>query len=420
MTAKPTYQDLEQRIRALEEASSKDKQTREEKRILEERLDRAERMEALGALAGGVAHDLNNILGALVGFSELLAEKLSKDSSLRHYADNILQSSLRGAAIIQDLLTLARSGETFSEAVNMNKVISDYLTSPEFGRLKCYHLGVKIQADLEEGLLNIKGSSFHLGKMVMNLVLNATEAIPDRGEVTIKTENRYLDQTISGYDEMQEGDYVVLMISDTGTVISANDMDKIFEPFYTKKVMGRNGTGLGLAAVWGTVKDHRGYIDLKSQEGQGSTFTLYFPVTREESEIVEKVVSSASPHVSNSESILVVDDVQMQRELAVSMLESLGYQVEAVTCGEEAIVYIKNKKADLIVLDMIMENGIDGMETYKRIREINPNQKAIIVSGFSETERVSQAQKMGAGAFVRKPYILEKIGLAVRQELDRK
>jgi two-component system, cell cycle sensor histidine kinase and response regulator CckA len=416
VTAKPTYQDLEQRISVLEDASIQDRQSGEEKRILEERLARAEKMEALEALAGGVAHDLNNIFGALIGFSELLVEKLSKESPLGQYADNVLQSSLKGAAIVQDLLTLARSGAAFSEVVNLNKVISDYLSSPEFGKMKCYHLGVKIRSNLDEGLLNIKGSSLRLGHMVMNLVLNAAEAISDQGDVTIKTENRYLDHPISGYDAMQEGDYAILMISDTGDVISASDLGKIFEPFYTKKALGRNGTGLELAAVWGTVKDHLGYIDVTSEEGRGNTFTLYFPVTREE---LEKDICPAS-FVSKGESILVVDDIQVQRELAAGMLAKLGYTVDAVAGGEEAIAYLKNKKADLIVLDMIMDPGMNGMEAYRRLCKINPGQKAILVSGFSETDRVRQAQKMGAGAFVRKPYILEKIGLAVRRELDRK
>ena len=349
----------------------------------------------------------------------MLAEKLPEDSPLRRYAENIQQSSMRGAAIIQDLLTLARRGVTVSEVVDLNRVIFDYLKTPEFEKLKSYHPNVKIWTDLEEGLLNIKGSPVHLSKTIMNLVSNAAEAISDQGEVTIRTENRYLDQPIRGYDDMQEGDYVVLTVSDSGRGISAQDLGKIFEPFYTKKVMGRSGTGLGLAVVWGTVKDHNGYIDVQSEEGKGTTFTLYFPVTREELAKAKETVSP-SIYMGRGESILVVDDVKEQRELAVSMLGRLGYQVEAVSSGEEAIDYLKNKKVDLVVLDMIMEPGIDGLETYRRILEINPKQKAIIVSGFSETDRVRKAQEIGAGSFVRKPYILEKIGLAVRKELDRK
>lgn len=389
-----------------------------ERKRLEERLNRAEKMEGLGRLAGGVAHDLNNVLGVMVGYSELLAEKLPVESPLKRYADHILQSSMRGAAIIQDLLTLARRGVNVSEVVDLNSVVFNHLRTPEFEKLKSYHPNVKIWTELTDGLLNIKGSPVHIGKTIMNLVSNAVEAIADQGEVTIRTENRYLDKPIHGYDEMQEGDYVVLSISDSGKGISNEDMGKIFEPFYTKKVMGRSGTGLGLAVVWGTVKDHNGYIDVQSEEGKGSTFTLYFPVTREAPEKVEKAVSP-SAYMGKGESILIVDDVEAQREVAMSMLERLGYHVEAVSSGEKAVEYLKNAKADLLLLDMIMDPGIDGLETYRRILEIKPGQKAVIVSGFSESDRVRKTQKMGAGAFVRKPYILEKIGLAIRKELDR-
>ncbi|MEN6375197.1 MAG: PAS domain S-box protein [Smithella sp.] len=390
-----------------------------ERKKLEERLNRAEKMESLGTLAGGVAHDLNNVLGGVVGYSELLRDEIPENSFLRRYADNIMQSGIRGAAIIQDLLTLARRGVTVSEVVDLNKIVFDYLRTPEFEKLKSYHPEVKIEADLEDKLLNIKGSPVHLGKTIMNLISNAFEASSDHGEVMIRTANRYLDQPVRGYDTIQEGDYALLMVSDNGIGISDNDLNKIFEPFYTKKVMGRSGTGLGLAVVWGTVNDHNGYIDVQSKEGKGTAFTLYFPVTREKMGEVDKSVSPVV-YMGKGEFILVVDDVEEQREVAVSMLVRLGYQVETVAGGEEAIEFLKNKKADLIVLDMIMDPGIDGMETYRRVLEINPVQKVVIVSGFSETDRVRNAQEMGAGAFVPKPYILENIGLAVRNELDRK
>ena len=258
------------------------KRIEEERQRLEERLRRAEKMEALGTLAGGVAHDLNNVLGVLVGYSELLLMEIPEGNPLRRHVSNILQSGQRAAAIIQDLLTLARRGVAVSEVVNLNDVISDYFKTPEFEKLKTYHPQVTFKTDLDKDLMNIKGSPVHLGKTIMNLLSNAAEAISDHGEVTILTENRYLDKPIAGYDDIREGDYVVLRVSDNGKGISAEDLGKIFEPFYTKKVMGRSGTGLGLAVVWGTVKDHDGYIDVQSEEGKGSTFTLYFPVTREE------------------------------------------------------------------------------------------------------------------------------------------
>jgi len=389
-----------------------------ERKKLEERLNRAEKMEGLGRLAGGVAHDLNNVLGILVGYSELLAEAVPEGSPLKSYANNILQSGIRGAAIVQDLLTLARRGVIVSEVVNINQVVADYLKTPEFEKLEFYYPEVKISTDLAEQLLNIKGSPIHLGKTVMNLVSNALEAVSGTGEVTIRTGNRYLDTPIRGYDAIQEGDYAVLTVSDTGSGISADDLDKIFEPFYTRKAMGRSGTGLGLAVVWGTVKDHNGYIDVRSEEGKGTTFTLYFPVTREARTEERKAVPPES-YTGRGESILVVDDMPGQRELALSMLSRIGYRVDAVSGGEAAVTYLRSKKVDLFVLDMIMEPGMDGLETYQRILEINPTQKAIIVSGFSRTDRVKKAQELGAGAYLRKPYILENLGLAIRKELDR-
>ena len=390
-----------------------------ERKHLEERLNRAEKMEAIGTLAGGVAHDLNNVLGVLVGYSELLLEKIPVASPLRRYVDNILQSGQRGAAIIQDLLTLARRGVAISEVVNLNRTISEYLKTPEFEMLKKYHSDVKFNINMEEDLLNIKGSPIHLSKTLMNLVSNAAEAISGEGQVIIQTENRCLDQPIRGYDYMQKGDYVVLTVSDTGRGIPAKDVNKIFEPFYTKKVMGRSGTGLGLAVVWGTVKDHNGYINVQSEEEKGSIFTIYFPVSWEDAARTE-ASPATEEYMGHGESILVVDDVKEQRELAVNMLARLGYQVATAASGEEAINYLRKNNADLVVLDMIMDPGIDGLSTYEGILEIKPGQKAVIVSGFSETERVKKAQGLGAGEYVRKPYILKNIALAIRKELDGK
>ncbi len=211
----------------------------------------------------------------------------------------------------------------------------------------------------------------------------------------------------------------MLTVSDSGIGISADDMQRIFEPFYTKKVMGKSGTGLGTAVVWRTVKDHREYIDVQSQEGKGTTFTLYFPVTMKVLMGEEEALPPKN-YMGNGESILVIDDVEEQREIASGILRKLGYSVESVSSGEEAIEYVKENQVDILVLDMIMDPGIDGLETYKRILEVRPGQKVIIASGFSETERVRESQNLGAGKYIKKPYTLEKIGTAVREEFDRK
>jgi CheY-like chemotaxis protein len=375
-------------------------------------------MEAIGALAGGVAHDLNNILSGLVSYPELLLMDIPQDSPLRSPILTIQKSGEKAATIVQDLLTLARRGVPVTEVLNLNDVVAEYLKSPEHEKVKLYHPDVRVETELDPGLSNIQGSPVHLSKTVMNLVSNASEAITGEGRVHIATENIYIDRPIRGYDHVQVGGYVRLTVSDTGIGISSEDMERIFEPFYTKKTMGRSGTGLGMAVVWGTVKDHKGHIDLESTEGKGTVFRLYFPSTRDElserksSIIVEELMGKG-------ESILVVDDVAEQRKIAFGMLKKLRYSVSSVASGEEAVAYMKKNSADLLILDMIMDPGIDGLDTYQKILEFHPRQKAILASGFSETERVREAQKLGAGAYVKKPYLLEKIALAVKNELNR-
>jgi PAS domain S-box-containing protein len=389
-----------------------------EKKKLENRLHSAQKMEVIGTLAGGVAHDLNNILSGIVSYPDLILMDLPEDSPLRESILTIQNSGEKAAVIVQDLLTLARRGVSVSEVVNLNHIISEELASPEFEKLKSFHPNAEVKTNFEKDLLNIKGSTAHLSKTIMNLLSNAAEAMPHGGKLFISTENQYIDTPIKGYENVEEGDYVILKVSDTGTGISKGDIEKIFEPFYTKKIMGRSGTGLGMAVVWGTVKDHKGYIDVESTEGKGTILTLYFPVTREEI-VSDQSMVSIENYTGKEESILIVDDVKEQRELASKMLNKLNYTVTAVSSGEKAVDYMNNHSADLLVLDMIMPPGIDGLETYKQILKRHPGQKAIIASGFSETERVKEAEKLGAGKYIKKPYTMEKIGLAVKEELGK-
>ena len=395
------------------------KRAEEEKQALEERLQRAEKMEALGLLAGGVAHDLNNVLGIVVGYAEMLLNEVAKESPLREDVVTIMDGGQRAAAIVDDMLALARRGVSGRKILNLNKLIGDGEKSPDWKKLLSLHPNVKIHTALEPDILNISGSSVHLTKTLYNLVTNAAEAMTKGGTLTIKTTNQYIDKPIHGYDTIREGDYVVLSVSDTGEGISESDIKRIFEPFYTKKIMGRSGTGLGLSVVWGTVKDHQGYIDVQSEEGKGTTFTLYFQISREDL-TTEACSLSMSEYMGKGESILVVDDVKEQRDLASRMLKSLNYNVASAASGEDAVEYLKEHKIDLLVLDMIMDPGMDGLDTYKSVLKINPKQKAIIVSGFSESDRVQDAQVLGAGAYVKKPYVIEKLGLAVKKGLAEK
>jgi PAS domain S-box-containing protein len=382
---------------------------------MEAQLRRSREMEAI--LAGAVAHDLNNILGGIVGYPDILLLRLPADSPLRKAVKKIQEAGNKAAAVVQDLLALGRCGHMPMEIMDLNEIVSTYLTSPEHERLAQRFPLVEIETSLSSDPLTIEGSAVHLSKALMNLVFNAVEAVSGSGKVQITTADRLLVEPTKGFETIPKGTYVTLTISDTGVGMSNEDIDRIFEPFYSKKILGRTGTGLGMAVVRSTVKDHSGFIDVSSEVTRGTRFTLFLPPTTREPS-AEKPALAIEECMGKGESILVVDDVEEQREIAKSMLEELGYRVEVAAGGKKAVEYVKSNKVDLVVLDMIMDPGIDGLETYRRIAEIHPGQRAILVSGFSETDRVREAQRLGAGAYLRKPFMIKRLGYAVRQELD--
>lgn len=392
-------------------------QARREREELQGRLERSKKMESLGLLAGGVAHDLNNVLSGIVSYPELLLMDLAEDDKLRRPIQTIRDSGVKAADIVQDLLTLARRGVVTTEVLSLNTLINDYLGSPENKKLLSDKTAIQIAVELDGHLPHIRGSGLSIRKAVMNLFVNAIEAMPAGGTVSISTCRRVLEKPLKGYQTIQEGEYAVLTVKDQGEGISSKDQQRIFEPFYTNKVMGRSGTGLGLTVVWGTMEDLKGYIDINSTVGRGTVFDLYFPATDATAASDDRQPAGES-YLGKQEFILVVDDIDYQRMIATEILERLNYRTHALASGEEAVVYLEEHSADLVILDMIMENGMDGLDTYREILKLYPQQKAIIASGFSETERVRQAQRLGAGEYVKKPYILEKMGQAIRRVLD--
>jgi len=403
----------------LDELMAEHLTAQEERRQLEAKLQHAQKMEALGALAGGVAHDLNNILSGLVGYPEMLLMDLPNDPSLRETVLTIKSSGEKAATIVHDLLTLARRGIAASQRVDLNHVVRDYLSSPDYRKLMLYHPNVEVSTQLSHTVPPMIGSPVHLLKIVMNLVSNAAEAMPDGGSLTISTRSSFFASELVGHKQREEGEYIVLEVADTGIGISHDDQARIFEPFYTKKVLGRSGTGLGMAVVWATVEDHNGFITVQSSQGAGSTFTLLFPVAALASEERLQRRSDIADLQGGGESILIIDDQPEQRAIGTKMLSKLGYSVTSVGSGEEAVEYLLSNDVHLILLDMIMDPGIGGLETYRRILEHNPHQRAIITSGFSESADVVEALNLGASTYVGKPFTINDIGTAVREELNR-
>ncbi len=390
------------------------KKAEEQESELREKLERSERMESLGILAGGVAHDLNNMLGPLVGYPELILMKLPEDSPIRKQIQRIGASAKGAAQVVQDLLSLARRGRYEMEPVNINAIVEAYLDSPGFLKLAEERPNIKVQKNLDRNIGNIIGSAPHLSKVIMNLTVNAFDAMPDGGRLEIESSRKYLTSLLSNHDKIEKTDYAILKFRDTGMGIDKKDIERIFEPYYSKKKMGKSGSGLGLSVVYGILGDHKGHYDIISEPGQGTEFILYFPITKE-------AIESAEIHkdIGGSENVLIIDDVEEQREIASDFLTSLGYKVRCCSNGSEAIRDVEKKAPDILVMDMFMEPGFDGLDTFQEIIKKNPRQKAVIVSGFSTTERVEKMQKLGAGSYIRKPFTLEQIGQAVREELNR-
>jgi PAS domain S-box-containing protein len=383
--------------------------------ILERKLARAEKMQAIGLLAGGVAHDLNNILAGVVGYPELLLLGLPKDSNIRKPLEAILESGQKAATVVADLLTVARGVAATKTAHNLHTLVCEYLDSLECHNLKSLYpqITFKLQLDAKQKAINC--SSVHIQKCLMNLATNAAESIKGKGIVRISSSNKTILNQEKSAESLKDGEYVVLSVQDTGTGISPKDLDHIFEPFYTRKIMGRSGTGLGLAVVWNTVHDHNGKIHVESS-GEGTVFRLYFPVLGEH-QILQDTGHVSRDITGNGEHILVIDDEPQLRDIAGSMLQTLGYKVDSVSSGELAIEFVRKSPVDLLVIDMLMEPGINGQKTYEEIIKIRPDQKAIITSGFSLSKDVKLTLKQGAEKFINKPYTLEQLGEAVKEIL---
>jgi CheY-like chemotaxis protein len=298
----------------------------------------------------------------------------------------------------------------------LNDIVTAYLQSPEFITRHKHYPGVTVSVNLAPDLYGILGSSAHLEKALMNLLINSFEAIEHEGSIVLTTENRQLDQTLQGFETIMPGRYVVLAISDNGMGIPAESLNMIFEPFYSSKNMGQSGTGLGMTVVWGTIKDLGGYLDVVSTPGAGTTITMYLPAHEGQE---RSLIKDQQDHAirGNGELLLLVDDEIEQRILGQKLLSLLGYTVETVASGEDSLDFLKDRPVDLMLLDMIMGTGLDGLDTYRRILEIRPHQKVIIVSGYAETERTHRAMQLGARGYVQKPYTLERLGRAIYEVL---
>ena len=388
------------------------KKAEEEKKKLEEQLYQAQKMESIGRLAGGIAHDFNNILTSVMGYAEVLKMRLNDMSSPEgKAADVILSGAERAAALTKQLLGFARRGKFNPVPVNVNTILKDTIKVSE----KIFEKNINIHFDLDEKVSFVEADKNQLEQVFTNLLINAKDAMPGGGDLYLKTENVILDQEYTGnYPEISPGNYVKISVTDTGMGMTKKIMDHIFEPFFTTKGEGE-GTGLGLATVYGIVKNHTGHLTVYSEPGEGTTFNVYFPASKK----TKVSIAGYKEIIPGSETILVVDDERNVRESAVSLLESIGYKVLTASDGKEAVEIYKKYKNEIsiILLDMIMPE-MAGKETFIELKKIDPEIKVLISSGYSQNGKANEIIEEGALGFIQKPFRLSELSKIIFRTLN--
>ena len=389
----------------------------QEKALLESHLRQSQKMEAIGNLAGGIAHDFNNLLQIIHGYTEILIFKKDKKDPDYQKLSEVKQAAQRATELTKQLLTFSRKVESIMKPTDMNyEVVQIYnllkRTIPQM---------IEIDLQLADELNTINADTSQLGQLIMNLSVNARDAMPEGGKLTIKTKNAVLDEKFCESPEGRgalPGNYVCLSISDTGTGMSQACLEHIYEPFYTTKEVGK-GTGLGLAIVYGIINSHKGHIVCNSEEGKGTTFDVYLPAL--ESRIKSDDNETDNIQMSGTETILLVDDDESVRTLGQEMLAKIGHKVITATSGEKALKLYKSKQdeIDLIMLDLLMP-GMGGHKCLERLLKINPEAKILIASGHSGKDTNNDEIEARAKGFVSKPYKINEISETIRQIIDAK
>lgn len=381
-----------------------------EKKQLEEALQHAQKMESIGTLAGGIAHDFNNILGGVLGYTSFIKTKMDKGDPIYRYINIIESSARRAADLTQQLLAFARGGKYQVETLNLNRIINEAVDLIARSISK----NIVITMDLSPEVPVIEGDSNQIVQTIVNMCINARDALPNGGEINISTRIKNLaDALLYRYPNAQQGTYVLLKVRDNGIGMSEETQKRIFEPFFTTK-KDQNGTGLGLAMVYGIVQNHGGYIDVSSEIGKGTTFYIYLPFSNK---VLNEVETVQTEPESGNETILVAEDEYMMRELLVEMLDSGGYKVITAPNGHQAIDIYQEQghQIDLVILDMMMP-GINGQETFRQLKKINPAVKVLLSSGYSEdVQEISNERGLG---FIQKPYGVNELLDKVRSVID--
>ena len=381
---------------------------------LEKRIKHAEKMEAVGTLAGGVSHDFNNLLQAIDGYTQLLLLDKNEDDPERQSLQAIENACDRAAQLIRQLLQFSRKGATDRKPLNINQEVEQTRRILERSIPKM----IDIEINTDGRLWMVNADPVQIEQIFLNLGSNAADAMPDGGKLVIETDNVILEDKFAiGHSRAKPGKYVLMTISDTGCGMDKETIKHIFEPFYTTKEIGK-GTGLGLASVYGIVKSHDGYITCYSEPGLGTTFKIYLPAMEQMDSSNESIHEEAAPQ-GGVETILLVDDEDSVRNLGLSILGRYGYSVLTASSGEEALnLYIQDQnEIDLVILDIGMP-GMGGSKCLREIKRLNTAAKVVIATGYSSNSLVNDALEAGAAGYIGKPYRFSDLLNKVRSALD--
>lgn len=401
--------DISERVRA-----------EEEKLTLQNKLAVASKLNALGLMAGSIAHDLNNILTGIVSYPDLLLLQMNESDKYYTQIQKMQEAGKRAAAVVSDLVAITRGTEQPKIATNLNEIIIRYLNSLEHGERLANYPKISIQTKLIKNAQNICCSPPHMHKLLLNLIGNSMEALENGGTISISTENSSFVHPLqsvghSADDQPAAANHIKLVIADDGPGIKKADAERIFEPFYSTKIMGKSGSGLGLSIVWNIVQEHNGWIEVKDNN-PGAMFEIYIPTTEEEVCPVSQRYSRILER-GEGEEILIIDDQEEQNEILETSLAKLGYQTYSVTSGEKGIEFLESHPVDLILLDMIMGDGLNGRETLERIRQSNPRQKAIVISGYAKRDEINKTRELGISGFIEKPITLSRLSSSIKSSL---
>jgi CheY-like chemotaxis protein len=350
----------------------------------------------------------------MVAMPSILSEQLDENDPMRNDLGLIGESASRAAAVVQDLLALARREKCNRRPMWLNSLVSECLDSPAVEKLINHDTGIELVTVLDEALPPIQGSESHLMQAILNVVINGIEAMKGKsGQLRVSTGVRNVVNRGDLLIGCDTGNYVSLAIEDEGCGISSEQLQRILEPFFSSKPMGNSGSGLGLAVVYGILEDHQAGLKVESEVDGGTCFEIYFPISVELPDNEEETEPQGG-----TERVLVIDDVDAQRILTERLLRSHGYTTDAVDSGRAAIERVQEVNFDAVVLDMIMEDDFDGLDTYREIRRIRPATRCVIATGFSESVRVKEVLRLGASSCLRKPFSRVELCRAVRDALD--